>query len=80
MNQEKAKYNSMNEKTKSVCPYFKKSMNHGNCMAYPDGLMNPSLDEMMTFCLTSSYSECLYYRLLKKTDTENHTNEHCVIV
>ena len=56
----------MIQKSENICPHFKKVKNHGRCHAYPDGLMNPSLDEMIHFCLTEDHNVCLYYRLFEK--------------
>lgn len=72
-NQTKRK-NNMIDKSKNICPYFKKTENGGSCQAYPDGLMNPSLDEMIHFCLTEDHSACLYYRLFEQDKELNPEN------
>jgi hypothetical protein len=46
---------------KTNCPHFHKVHTHGTCQIYPDGLMNPSLDEMKNYCLSDYHTRCPYY-------------------
>lgn len=56
------------EKIMVSCPYFRQVYTHGTCRAYPDGLMNPSVDEIKTLCLNSYHTKCVYYQGQKKLE------------
>ncbi len=50
------------DRTTVSCPYFRQVHTHGTCRAYPDGLMNPSVNETKTLCLHHLHINCVYYQ------------------